>query len=812
MASKSKRRSKARTSVNLIDHVQRNLDRGNFKKALKDARVCYRQDPTPEHRCFLEHACVARAQQLSQQGLREDCRRIVRELLDLGATEPSVQAGLPELLVTVGMLDCLPQGPDVLTDEQRARLKLKAADQAVLRPEDTPKGMSEFQAGARNVRAALQAVERGNESVALTHLKDISHHSPFADWKYLVRGLTAYYQHEKTGMLANWDRLDADRAAATIAAPLRVMAGVAPPLSDALRAKVSRLERELTSQAVLGQLASLRQFAADHDWPQVFKRLRSVRAALRKLDARVYQRLVSCLCGALVHEGLVDELERLAQIADPLPIDPHWNRARAVAREMSDFHDEADAAKYWRKYLGDLQDLPTLSPSERKLARGMIWVRLAMIFVSDAEYLRDCRCGRDHTPDIEEAEEEARSAFERCLTLVPAYAPAYTAMATFHMQADRPDEAADAFRRLLEHVPDNLNALLFLGKHYVAQGEPMKAREFAERAREQKPLDKKVGDLLWTAYVGAARDWALEKQYEKAREELAAADRFQPARSSEYDVLARKAVLEIKAGSGGAARRLVEQAQEGLGEPTALWLVMTIEAIRYDLPREETWLYEKRWQDALKRRCRSETAGLMCQTLNAHLNVSQPYPHHREHAQDLLKYVRRCSRVKWRAEDLRYVCEFLEAVEETKLLAKFAKKGTRNWPEIGYFHWSVGLGEMAKGPRRYHRQSAIDHLKKAIELASKSGDPRDGRIVEMAKRSLTVLEGTVPDFDHDDYEEDDLDEYADGQYGDEMDGVSPGELYDAFRAICGRMGLDPDEVLGDFARDRPKPSGGRRKK
>lgn len=797
MASKSKRRSRSRSSVHLIDHVRRNLERGDFRRALKDARVCHRQDASPEHRCLLEHAYIGRAQQLAQNGQVEDSRRIVRELLDLGVTEPSVEAGLPEVLVSVGMLDCLPQGLDVLPDGERERLAIKAVDQAVLRPEHTPSSMPELKEDAGRVRAALAAAEQGDDAAALEHLRDVPRQSHFADWKFFVRGLIAYYGHDATGMLANWDRLDADRAAAGIAAPLKVLAGVASAQNDGrLRSQVSRLEKQATNQTIGSQLARLRQVAADHDWRQVFRSLRSVRGELRELDTGLYQRLVSCLCGMLVRGGLVDELGRLAQIVDPPPIDPRWNRAKAVACENSDSCDQDGAAQYWRKYLVDLGNLPTLTPSQRSQARGLIWLRLAHFFASDAKSLSECCCGADHGPEIEDIEERACNAYTRCLTLAPSFAPAYEDFAAFHLAADRRDEAAGVMQRLLEHEPDHLEALRFLGQHYAFHGEPVKAREFAQRARALKPLDRQVGDLLWSTHAGEARELARCEQYDQARAELANADRLQPSRAMDYDMLARKAVLEIRAGDAEAARQFVEQAQERLCEPTALWLIMAIEAIRHDLPREEVWLYEKRWHDALKRRCRSQTAGLTCRLLFAHRTHPQPYPQIEEHVQCLLKYVRRCSRVKWQAEDLRFVCEFLEEVRDAKTLTKFARQGKRKFPQVGYFHCLTGLMEMAKGPYGFDQQFAVDCFRQAIQLASDSGDPRDERIVGMAKRSLSRAENVVPDFD--DYEDDDDEE---GDFDENvrsvMEGVSPEEMYDAIRAMCERVGLDPEGVFDE---------------
>ena len=822
MASKSKRRSKKRSAAHLLKGVRRRLDRGDFKQALKEVRVCFRTDPTEECRCFLEHTYIGRAQQLLQNGLAEDARRILQELLDLGVTEPAVEAGLPELLLSVGLFDRLPQGHEALSDEDRDRLRLKAADQAVLRPQHTPESMPELRDEAQRVRAALQAVEDEDESAALEHLGDIARQSPLADWKYFVRGLIAYYGREKGDLTANWDRLDPDRAAARIAAPLRVMAGVASPGQDAgVRLKLGRLEKQATDQTVLSQLIRLRQAAADRDWRKVFSTLRAVRGEVRRLDADVHRRMISCLCGDLVNEGLVDQLHRFCQIADPPAIDPRWNRAKAVACERSDSDSQNEAEKHWLNYLEDLQDLPALSSSQRHLAQAMVWLRLAKFYATDASHLRNCDCPYDHGPEIEEAEEEAQNAFRWCFSLAPDYAPAYAAAAEVHLEADRREEAIGVYRQLLVHVPDDLAALLFLGKYYIAHDQPNEAREYVERARQLKPLDPQLQELMSSVHVRAARDLARSQEYDAAREELAAADRLQPSRANSYHMLARRAVLETKAGCTSAARRFLEQAQDQLVEPTALWLVMAIQAPRYGLPKEEGWLYEKRWQAALKRRCRSETAGLMCEMLLAHWKMPKPYPQLRAHVPQLLKYVRRCSRVKWDPEDLRRVCEFLMEMDELKLAAKYAKKGVRNWPQQGYFHYLMGLQEMANGPFGCNRSLAEDYFEKAIELAAKSGDPRDEPYVELAKQGLSTVRN-VPDFPEVDEEgeyDNDFDE-AEAEFYRHIAGRADGhrgvpsleELKDVIQGICDRFGLDPEELLDEIAARQRKKSRRKRTK
>jgi hypothetical protein len=404
MASKSKKRPKGRATFDPIDCVKRSLDRGDYKQALKDARVWYRQSPTADLRCFLEHAYMGRAQQLLRNGLTDDARRIVGELMDLGVTETAVETGLPDLLLSVGMLDRLLPEQNRLTEEERTRLVVKAADQAVVKPGSTPASMRELRDEAQRIRAALDAVQSGDEAAALAHLKEISRQSVFADWKFFVRGLTAYYRRDRSEMEANWDRLDPDRAAVTIAAPLKVMAGIPAPQQDVnLRAKIARLEKQTASQTVLSSLMRLRQSLADHDWPQVVKTFRVVHQTLRGLDGDVYRRVIACLTGSLTREGCLDELTSLAKTADPLPLDPHWNRAMAVACENSEYFDD-DPEPYWRDYLDDLENLPSLPASQRNLARGLVWLRLADNYLDDAIRSRDCCCGADHSQEIEAAE------------------------------------------------------------------------------------------------------------------------------------------------------------------------------------------------------------------------------------------------------------------------------------------------------------------------------------------------------------------------------------------------------------------------
>jgi hypothetical protein len=123
---------------------------------------------------------------------------------------------------------------------------------------------------------------------------------------------------------------------------------------------------------------------------------------------------------------------------------------------------------------------------------------------------------------------------------------------------------------------------------------------------------------------------------------------------------------------------------------------------------------------------------------------------------------------------------------------------------------------MAKGPVLCDRELAVDRLEDAIKLASKTSDPRDKRIVEDAKRSVTMLQSlrNEPDqFDvddeddwDDDDDDDDPDEDAEDRYDNRIRGVGSLNILDLIRAACRRAGLDPKKVIDEIAGMDPKKS------
>ena len=86
----------------LFARAQRELAKGNAKEALKDAKVCFRSDASPQHRQLLEQAYLGRAQQLHGKRLVDEAGAVLDELAALVPTAIEVNQQLARLRVLLG--------------------------------------------------------------------------------------------------------------------------------------------------------------------------------------------------------------------------------------------------------------------------------------------------------------------------------------------------------------------------------------------------------------------------------------------------------------------------------------------------------------------------------------------------------------------------------------------------------------------------------------------------------------------------------------------------------------------------------------
>ena len=216
MSSRNKKRierPKVTGGGQLRGEVERLIAKDRLKDAVKEAKLCFRAEETPENHFLLERAYFLRADQLRRKAMPTAAQEVAHHLLEFGVTDPALVEESIQLLLSLGMSrEAQKLKERIDSPEVRERFARQEADVVVIHPERTGHAPAEVRQGGQAVRDAIEAVQRGDEAKGLEALREISRSSPFADWKMFVRGLAAHSRHEAPEARANWDRLDPDRA------------------------------------------------------------------------------------------------------------------------------------------------------------------------------------------------------------------------------------------------------------------------------------------------------------------------------------------------------------------------------------------------------------------------------------------------------------------------------------------------------------------------------------------------------------------------------------------------------------------------
>jgi tetratricopeptide (TPR) repeat protein len=707
MGSRTHKQAKRFSVGDLFQRARRSLEKQDFKQAYKDAKVCFQQEPSEPHRRLLERAWLSRAMAQHRAGLASESRESAQGLLDFGVTDTELRQQLAELLVAVGLLDRALGGQSGLRVEVCPELLASAADRSIAAPATAPKSLPEVAAGARQVRAALDALLRDDEPASLEQLKDIPRSSPFADWRWFVRGLAAYYRGEAAEMQVHWERLEPGRLATRIAAPLRLLAraGADAPAAEASTA-MGILERAIVGESLAPYLREFPRRLAEDDVRGVLNVLRRCRPALLRVAPELLGRVERLLCASFVRAGDRAALTEFVSLAAPPPMDPNWNRAWAMLFEHPECDDVDEAERFWRQYVADLAALPGLEPSERATAQALVWERIGRLCAECSESFPAEPYDEDEEQDLKEERARAVACFGEAIRLAPALISAHESLAEAYRTWGQEEEAAASYRQLLEHSPEHLDALMFLFQHHFGRNEPMAARDYALKAWRLKPANPQILEMAWIGHMGAARQFALEGKFEEGRAEFAAAERLPGDHGEPFHLLARKAIFEYKAGDTALGQRLVEEAIGTLEEPAPALLVLLVEAARYDLPYRLGGIVadlEYRWQRILKHKKNGKTAGRFCRTMLGLLMGRIDYPGRSTHLEQVRGYVDRCGRVRWEADDLRAVCMFLKALPKENRssstlgrLRKLVRQGYRKFPEAPDFPYMMGCLEIER--------------------------------------------------------------------------------------------------------------------
>ncbi|CAN5127825.1 hypothetical protein BH10PLA2_BH10PLA2_24790 [soil metagenome] len=753
-----------------VQEVERLLQAGRGKEAFKQAKVLFNQVPSPENRNLVERTYLARLQGLTQGGMLEAGKEVAASMLEFGVSNVDVLKELIPLLPALGMAEkAMSLQEKFASPELTASLSLKIADQAVLRPDSVPAGMTALREEATAVRSALAALDADDETRAMELLQAIPRSSPLADWRLFVRGLAAFRRKDVAQAQANWERLDQQRAAHKIA---RKLLGSVDATGKNQSAHLGALETQEFGEPVLERLGQLQQALEAGRWDRVQQLIGPLRRTLHRANPLWAQRLTEIVLGPLANELGRKAFQKAEQMLDtfkgilePLPWDPKWNRFEAILWEGPQGSTD-EAMLFWEKYAADLESVPSAFGVNSRQIQAIVWRRIGDMAASleeDDEYEEDDPWDHDDSElyydDEDEPDDEvgviddddekknefpeggpgfarAARAFEQSLKLDPKQRKTYELLTEFYLSNDAVPKAVETLQKLLEAFPDDIKALKRLMNHHIKMDDPASVLEYVNRLRKLKPLDPEIENNLRWSHLALARHLAVKRQFSEGREHFAIVEASQNDPTEEYRYLSRRAAFEFRAGQKEQAEEYVRRAESQAIERAPLWMSLAIEMARYQVDKPILKRFNDLLSVELKKKVTAAAAGKLAALLYTYVSFEIEYLYRSKHVTSVVAYLKRTLRTKYEEKQLRSVVEFLSELDnEHSLLEKLVTRGEKLFPKSPYFLLSAVSIELEQD----FFFDGFAPIQAKLDLALAEAQVHEPTLVPMIKESISKL-------------------------------------------------------------------------
>jgi tetratricopeptide (TPR) repeat protein len=776
---KGKHKPHAVTSlVDLRPRIDRAVHQGRFQQALDLAKQLYKYEPTSENKELLLATYLGRARQLRTTGYQRNAVTVLNAGLNVDGADTTFLEQAAQELALCGdaraahhLLARLP--PDspmhgrILALVADAALSQEAAGKSSLPPE--------LHTDFDRILQAFRQVQSGQDEPARELLQAIGLRSPFLEWKVLLRGLIAYHQNDDARALDNWQRLDATRLPARLAAPFRYLIdrayreAQAPEAQAALRKQADRLQGD-------GQLDRLRSVQAalsdSNSLTRAFRLAEGMVPILRQQSPQLAARLASCYYWSIISIGKPDDVPRYNRVFGPPPDDPTFSRLRALAYEGAGAI--ADAHKEWQKFEKSVAEHANAWPTgQAERVRALVWSHMGSnaAAVPDLDQLELPPMLRNHPSRPQPLKPPPEECFEQSLKLAPDALETHEQLVDLYRSRRKSKKAEQAARRLLERFPDHVPTIEALADLRMESHDYPEGISLFERAIRLNPLDRRLRRRLSTAHIFSARASAEAGRFEQARTEYRAALALSE-KEDNSSVYCKWAACEFKAGDTARAEELLGQALSDIGSRLAVAYSMLIEVIRLKLTK-----IKKRFNDEfnalLAQLPDGASAAAVADNAAAHQAAGVTYHGQKTHEKKVIGYVQKALSASLTEGQIESICNSLVILENHKLLFEYARLGRRRYPNNAYFPFYEAESYILQGPYRFSPYQVRELLTQTRQLAqAMPPDSRRDALLEMVQRREQMV-GTMNSFggiDLNDFMEgmfggpDDEDEYDDDEW------------------------------------------------
>lgn len=730
-------------AIALWGRIQKELQKGQFSQALNLARELHAQQPTDTSAGVIRDALVGVIDQSLRHERIDEARKHLEEAEKIGDRTP---AWLEQLIVFHARCGNWPAAQRLIAQVPSCTVTARALGFLVDRAVRDPKNGKAFlppdlQTGFDAVVTAFAQYERGDDEAARASLQAIGMQSPFLDWKLLLRGLIAYSTNDDVRALENWQRLDAVRLPAQLAAPMRY--AIDPTYRAALQPEQGKRIADRSDRLALPMLSSLRKLqrllSSPETLPEAMRLVRSQIGMLKMNAPQMLPKLANCFYWLIVMGGHPDDMEEYEAIFGKPPDDPNFSRMIALATEARGRFEEAH--REWGQYANWIASKPQLFPGEfGKRARAMLFLRMGDNAQehdrgpdesdpdSFLDFLRMQLHGQDkHKPLKPSAETCYRNAME----LSPDWKEPLKRLLDFYADHEQWEKAEAVGKKLIEHFPDDSAALVELAEILGHLEKDAEALEVLRKALKHNPLDQVLRTMVAQLTMRIGQAATLAGNFDAARAA------FQESLSLAPEIAARMtraslAACEFKAGDAEAAQRFVLAVQEIPNGRLASAMYLTAETTRAKSGKAIQARFKTEFEDGLKGELTFKELVQLLVAFNDYQSEENRYYGFGTHEKKIITKVQSVVEGSLPQAEMGAFGLMLAELHLTKPLKLLADRGRNLYPDDPAFRLLQGVHVILQRPRSFDPFRVGYSLALALEQMEGKNDPLSSALRTLA--------------------------------------------------------------------------------
>ena len=727
---------------------------GRFRQAVDAYKELFKKDPET-YRSHLRASYEGLYKKRLQKGMVQEAAMVLDHIEKLAGNIPCAEsirlwckrqqfAKAAQVAADVlGAADALPGQDAALV----ADALITAFDEM-----PRPSGLSDpISCDLERIQSALKAVAEKSYGLALEAIKPIGLRSIFISWKWLVKGLCAFYAHEDSKALAAFEKILAGTVPEAFAAPYaRLLANNAGEEGAtkepaALEAACSAAGYEAIAPAIAraDYLWKVQRFRDSHaHLMAALDSFPTFSTGLERTLTQFYynsvfempfeqaQKFIRHLADSAFCQKADNSTERL------------WVQRTVALYTQANSRADGPVMDRWEEFIG----LHALIHGESPKVRALVCQRLGDFFATQAPddmaspffFAR-----RRRKRPIFRNPELAQRFYEKSMMANPDAKDTQLSLIRFYETNGDAGKVNKLLDRLVKQFPGEKDVLFKAGRRCLERKALVKAIGYLEQALALDPMDKIVRETFIVACITAAHNYASKRQAEKSRELLPRALDASDAHSDDFNrgrayLYARWAAFEQLNGDSGRAEAMWAQAKaQRPGGETKLHCFYWIFARHYGVPSGSIQTSAEEVRNSLKAPVEVAIAVDFADTLS--------YAHRLPESQVLLageikpihRYIARAVKLEMTRPQAKSIMTYAlsDCCDSLDLVVACADNMLRCNPDDAYFRYYRYLARQEDG-RALTSKQELKELKTTFTAGSRAA--REHRVDPGAKAAQGV--------------------------------------------------------------------------